>query len=125
MSLRNDRVQFTLASCQLIVWINEANWSFGKVECFEAEGFVYLERHVKVGVDKVVARDNVHKSDSRHYQGLAKDLCIFINGEYITAGDHPIWKLIDKKAQEINPKLSLGIEFHDANHLSWAEGDQK
>ncbi len=125
MSLKDDRVLFTIHSCQLILWINQAPWSYGKVECFEAEGFVYSQRQVKDGINRFVAKDAVHIPTSRHYQGLAKDLCIFINGDYITDGAHPIWKEIDTKAQEIHPKLSLGVEFHDANHLSWAEGDQK
>lgn len=125
MSLKDDRVLFTIHSCQLILWINQTQWAYGKVECFEGEGFIAFKRAVKDGVHRMIVTDAVHIPTSRHYQGLAKDLCVFIDGEYITDGNHPIWRDIDKKAQEIHRSLSLGVEFHDANHLSWAEGDQK
>jgi hypothetical protein len=126
MSLRADRTTFTTLKSKLIIWINE-ELTYGdmKVTCFEAEGFVYLQRHVKVGTENVIARDAVHIPNGRHYEGLAVDLCVFVGDTYITSGDHPIWKVIDAKALSLHPKLSLGLEFHDANHLSWAEGDQK
>ena len=125
MSLRERRVQFSVLSARLLLWINEKeDWSYGKVECAFDEGPIHQQRHVKVGVSRTIAMDAVHIPTSRHYEGLAFDLLVYINGVYITSGDHPIWSDIDKQAQLLHPKLSLGKEFHDANHLSWAEGDQ-
>ena len=125
MTLREERVLFTTLKCRLILWINEReDWSYGKVECAEDEGMVHSQRMVKIGTEKAIALDVTHNPKGMHPQGKAVDLLIYINGDYIRSGDHPIWKEIDQKAQELHPKLSLGLEFHDANHLSFGEGDQ-
>jgi hypothetical protein len=68
------------------------------------------------------ADDGVHKRGSRHHEGLAVDLLVYIDGGYVADGRHAIWRDLDALARTVDPRLSFGIEFHDANHLSWEEG---
>jgi uncharacterized protein (DUF952 family) len=125
MTPREKRVLFTSLKCQLLSWIGSigTHWPFdGKVQVAEAEGFVYRERHVKIGMEHVVATDAVHIPTSRHYDGLAVDLLIYIDGEYVSSGDHPIWNVIDAQARKLHPDFHTGLAWGDANHLTFEEG---
>lgn len=123
MSLREDRCLFTTLVAELLVKVKDRQWSYGKVEVAVDEWTIHTPRRVRLeGVLHKNAEDAVHKKDSRHHRGLALDLLVFINGEYISNGDHPIWQDLDKMAKELDPRFSFGIEFRDANHLSWMEG---
>lgn len=123
MTLRERRCAFTAATALLLRQIAERAWSYGRVEIAMDEGTVKSPRKVRYENGMVgFAADGVHKRGSRHHEGLALDLLVYIDGNYISDGSHPIWRDIDAMARAISPRLSLGIEFHDANHLSWDEG---
>jgi len=117
---RQQRCYFTELTCDLVAWIAGKEWPW-KVEVAIDEWTIHNPRLVKVGTQKVLAEDRVHHPGGQHPRGLAVDLLIYIDGEYITDGTHPIWKYIDERAREMDPHFGLGIHFNDANHLSYNE----
>lgn len=122
MTLREKRCAFTAATVRLLASVLTIKWSYGKVEAAFDEGTVKSPRRVRAQDGSTSMMDDaVHKRGSRHHDGLALDLLLYINGGYVADGSHPIWREIDAMARAIDPKLSLGIEFHDANHLSYDE----
>lgn len=124
MTLRERRCAFTHAVIRLLYEARRREWSYGDVEFAFDEGTVKNPRKIRVPAGFTTeAEDAVHRRGSRHYEGLALDLLVYINGVYVTSSEHPIWREMDAMARAIDPRLSFGIEFHDANHLSWEEGD--
>lgn len=63
-------------------------------------------------------RDGGHMHRSLHYVKLAQDLNLFVNGEYITDGDHPAYKEIGTFWESLHPLARWGGRFGDANHFS-------
>lgn len=124
------RVEFTLLKTDLLSWIlaqSVLDWrqKYGVVQITEDEGRVITPRKVWIAGFKVKRPDAEHKTDSFHHRGCAVDLIIYLNGDYLTDGDHPIWKEIDQKARSMHPKFGLGISFKDSNHLSYGESEGK
>ena len=58
-------------------------------------------------------------SKSVHKLRLAVDLNLFVNGEYITDGDHPVYKEIGELWEGMNENARWGGRFNDANHFSF------
>jgi len=122
MTFREHRCLFTALVARLLVAINERQWSHGLVQVACDEWTVHSPRKTRLADGSVVqARDGVHKTGSRHHDGLAVDLLVYVNGKYVADGGHPIWREIDEMARGLDSRLSLGIEFRDSNHLSWME----
>ena len=71
---------------------------------------------------QVLATDGVHKSGSRHHDGLAADLLLYIGGQYVSDGDHPAWRIIAAKWESLSPHAVSGRRFNDGNHVSIFEG---
>lgn len=123
MTLRERRCAFTAATARLLVAVLSRDWPHGRVEVAFDEGTIKSPRKIRHDNGTVgFAADAVHKRGSRHHEGLALDLLVYIDGNYVSDGSHPIWVEIDAMARAIDERLSLGIEFHDSNHLSWEEG---
>lgn len=126
MSLREDRIEFTRLVVEIIIWINDI-YSInnphinGKVEVAIDEWTVKNPRLVKIDGENRIAIDKVHNPRGQHPNGLAVDLLIYINDEYVSDGNHPIWKIIDDRCRSIRSDFGLGIRFHDSNHLSLGE----
>jgi hypothetical protein len=61
---------------------------------------------------------------SLHYEALAQDLNLFINGEWITDGDDEVWKMIGEKWESMHPLARWGGRFPevDSNHFSFSHG---
>jgi hypothetical protein len=59
-----------------------------------------------------------HMKNSLHYVRLAQDLNLFVDGEYISDGDHPAWKEIGEFWEGLHPLCAWGGRFRDANHFS-------
>lgn len=118
---------FTALKARLIVFINERAWSYGHVEVAEDEGTVHSPRLMwspdrQPGASiKLYLRDAVHAEGSFHHLGLATDLLVYIDGQYIADGNHPIYRDIDVMARPLAPGFGLGISFGDSNHLSLGE----
>jgi len=123
VSLRERRCAYTAAVVRLLARVLDHPWPYGRVEIAFDEGTIKSPRRVRFQSGTTgFADDAVHKRGSRHYDGLALDLLVYIDGVYLSDGGHPIWRDMDVMAREVDPRLSFGIEFHDSNHLSYDEG---
>lgn len=123
MTLRDLRILFTRLVSELLVQINTRSWAYGKVEIALDEWTVHSDR---VYIDKETGErrrgtDRVHHPRGFHPKGLAVDVLIFIDGSYLTVGNHPIWKELDEMAHKLHKDLNFGNEFNDSNHLSLGE----
>lgn len=123
MTLREKRVLFTSLVVRLLDLISQRTWSYGTVEVAVDEWTVHSAR---IYIDhetgeRRLGTDRVHNPKGLHPSGLALDLLVYINGMYITDGNHPIWKELDKMAHQLDDQLNFGNEFHDSNHLSYGE----
>lgn len=60
-----------------------------------------------------------HMADSLHYEKLAQDLNLFVEGHYVTSG-HPVWDEIGACWKGMHPLARWGGDFHarDYNHFS-------
>lgn len=123
MSLRTDRVRFTSYLAKLLVWISAQDWSYGHVEVALDEAAVHSPRLVRYQGRKVIAEDAVHKKDGFHPRGLAADILIYINGDYLEDGGHQIWKEIDDYCRTLDHAFGLGLSFNDSNHVSLGEAN--
>jgi hypothetical protein len=61
-----------------------------------------------------------HMAGSLHYVKLAQDLNLFVDGHYITDGDHPQWQELGKFWEGLDDRCRWGGRFSDANHVSIA-----
>lgn len=67
---------------------------------------------------KLQFRDAVHMEGSLHYSRLAQDLNLFVGGEWITDGGHPVWTEIGVWWEAQHSLARWGGRWGDANHLS-------
>ena len=123
MTPRELRVLFTSLVCQLVTQVNQKQWTYGKVEIAFDEWTVHSKR---IYIDSETGErrtgiDRVHHPKGFHPRGLAVDVLVYINGVYVSQGDHPIWRDLDTMAHALDDKLNFGNEFNDANHLSYGE----
>lgn len=121
MSLRQDRCTFTRHLATLITWINVSHKKDGWEVAID-EATVHSPRAARRGTERLTVEDAVHKRDSFHHKGLATDLNLYIHGNYVADGDHPAWKEIAHKWKSLDSKCTAGIDFGDANHVSYGEG---
>lgn len=123
MTPREQRVLFTRLATELIVAANTRPWEYGKVEVAVDEWTVHSKRlyiDLETG-ERRLGIDRVHHPKGFHPRGLAVDLLVYINGEYISDGSHPIWRDLDAMAHAYHAELNFGNEFNDSNHLSLGE----
>ena len=120
MTLREQRVAFTRKLAILIQWINsKPGW-----EVAIDEATVHTPRAARRGVERLSVEDAVHKRNSFHHKGLAADLNLYIEGVYISDGAHPAWREIADEWKSYDPMCTAGIDWNDANHVSFGEGKQ-
>jgi hypothetical protein len=124
MSLREARVQFTKALCQLILWCFEQG-----LEIAQDESRVTFRRKVRSKDGKVFfADDAAHMADSLHYLGLASDVNLYIGSNWISDGGHVAWKRIGEHWEQMGKDLGLPLTWGgrfkavDSNHFSLAFG---
>ncbi len=120
MTLRERRCYFTALLAKVVEYVN----AIPGFQIALDEGMVSSPRAVKLSTadkEKTIAYDAVHIPASFHHNGLACDLLLYRNGDYIADGGDPIWAQIDKFCRSLDPWFGLGISFHDANHLSYGE----
>jgi hypothetical protein len=119
MSLREQRVLFTRELAGLIRWLGleHPEW-----EVALDEATVKSPRKVRMGKVLQTADDAVHKPSSFHHRGLAADLLLYIDGQYVKDGDHPAWKAIAERWEAQHPLCTSGRRWQDANHVSLGEG---
>ena len=118
MTLRQKRVLFSKLLAELVIWINgHKGW-----EVAFDEVAVHSPRAARQGTARIVVDDAVHKRGSFHHQGLAADLLLYIDGEYIADGGHAAWQQIATRWQSMHSLATSGISWNDANHVSLGEG---
>jgi len=123
MTYREKRVLFSTLLAQLVIWINKDVSGDGEVwEVTIDECMIHTPRWVRIGLERVMATDSVHLRKSHHYQGLAADLNLYVNGEYIRDGDHLAWKTIIAHWKSMHKLCTNGAGWNDANHFSLGEG---
>jgi hypothetical protein len=122
VNLREKRCYFTALVAKVIEWINSTPSM--RVACDEFT--VKTPRAVRMENGAIgVFRDAVHGSRgskySFHNEGLAVDLLIYRNGDYISDGGDGFWLELDNFCRHLDPLFGLGMDWHDANHLSYGE----
>lgn len=126
MTLREQRVKFTNLVVRLLAQVSSSQElidKYGEVEIAIDEWTVHSKR---IYIDdqtgeRRTGTDRIHHPKGFHPRGLAVDVLLYINGTYITDGNHQIWRDMDKMAHALDPGLNFGDEFHDSNHLSLGE----
>lgn len=68
----------------------------------------------------VKVKDLVHLSEGAHYMGTGADWQLFVDGEWISATDHPAWQQAGAKWRAMDPLCRWGGDFTkpDGNHIS-------
>lgn len=122
MTLREERVLFSTLVVDLLLWIREFHT---EAEIALDEGRVQSPRQVRISGLKRLADDAAHRVGSRHHDGCAQDLLLYINGEYITDGGHEVWQDIGARWETLHERAAWGGRFEsvDANHVSLASDD--
>lgn len=106
MTLKEKQILFAKLIAEFISWI------FG-------EGY-----SVTLG-DGNVSTKTGHMKNSLHYIRLAQDLNLFVDGKYISKGDHPVYKKLGEKWESMHELCTWGGRFQDANHFSITHGGRK
>jgi len=78
-------------------------------------------RAVLLGTETVVrVEDRVHMAGGAHYLGTGADWQLFVDGTWISDGDHPAWVACGEKWESLHPLARRGGRFKksDANHCS-------
>ena len=98
ITLRDARSRFTRLTAEFVHWFYQQDWSqYGsKIQLAFDEGKVANPRPFKSGGLHYIGEDRVHNSRGNHPDGLAIDLVIWIDGEYVSSGSHPIWPILDR-----------------------------
>lgn len=68
---------------------------------------------------------SLHRRDGGHFNRLAQDLVLDVNGRYITDGSHPAWLLLGEHWEKMHPLCRWGGRWGDANHFSLEHGGVK
>lgn len=118
MTLRQQRVFFTSQLVELLLWIRVTHPDW---EVALDEGRVISPRLIRSSEGLVTLPDGVHRRGSRHHDGCAQDILLYINGEYVRDGARVEWREIGEKA--ITLGLSWGGAWGDANHVSLKSAD--
>lgn len=124
MSLRNLQSEFVRAFGRLIGFVYAKGW-----ELTLGEGFILQRgpdgkgrkaKHLVTGLTLKV-KDAVHMEDGQHYKALAVDLNLFINGVWISSGDHPAWRELGDFWKGLHVDARWGGDFDsvDVNHFSF------
>lgn len=119
MTLRERQSLFCKLLGQLITWVYEQGW-----ELTLADGSIDTPRKFRDHETHVTfeAEDAQHKRGGLHYQRLAQDLNLFVGGEFISDGGHPVWAAIGTHWESLHELCRWGGRFADSNHFSVEHG---
>lgn len=120
MTLRERRVKFSRLISELVLWVNsQPGW-----ECCYDEGTIHSPRVIWVDGKKIQGADAVHKLNSFHHDGLAFDINFYVDGQYISDGNHPAYRRVGTYWKTLDPQCTWGFDFPnvDTNHFSLGEG---
>jgi len=109
MSLSKLQREFTLCVSQLINYAYARGWEL-------TFGDAYRDPRVHgVWGQKIT----YSAAKSQHKNRLAVDFNLFVDGEYISDGDHPAYRALGKEWKAMHNKAAWGGDFNDANHFSF------
>lgn len=120
MTLRQQRVAFTRLLVDLLVWIRQKHPAW---EIALDEGRVISPRLVRTAEGLSTLPDGVHRNGSRHHEGCAQDLLLYIDGTYIRDGARVEWQEIGAQWESMHPEARWGGRWGDANHVSLRAAD--
>jgi hypothetical protein len=129
-TLRQQQSAFAQAFGQLIGFVCSKGWELtfgdGCITPLGPDGKGRKARLVSNG-QLVKVEDVVHMRGGQHYRGLAQDVNLFIDGQWISDGGHPAWRTIGEFWVSLDPDARWGGYFDDvdANHLSFAFGGKQ
>lgn len=83
----------------------------------------YVQKH-RPSTNKVWFMDAMHMPESLHYQRLAIDLNLFVEGSFVTSSESLAWKDLGEFWEKLDPLCAWGGRFSDGNHLSVRFGDK-
>lgn len=107
-SLRSKRCLFTKLLAELIIWVDtHPGWEFAFGEGLVAQTDAADGDY-----------DGPHKKGGAHYTGLGHDMVLYIDGVWISKGEHPAWTAIGEKWESMNELCRWGGRFQDSNHFS-------
>lgn len=120
MTLREERVLFTKLLRELLDYVEEFH---PEAEIALDEGRVKSPRHMWLNGRRTEMPDGIHRYGSRHHDGCAQDILVYVNGRYIESGDHPVYQDMGHYWETLHDRCAWGGRFRDANHFSLASED--
>jgi hypothetical protein len=130
MTLGEKQELFAELQAEWVLWVTaHKGWKLregeGRILILGADGKTGRRARI-VGTDKIVfVQDLVHLPNGAHPNGLGKDWQLFVDGEYITSGDHPVWQEIGPRWESMNTLCRWGGRFRDGNHISLEHGGMR
>lgn len=121
-TLREDRVLFTRLLRELLDYVEEFH---PEAEIALDEGRVKSPRLTRLNGGKVELEDGVHRLGSRHHDGCAQDILVYVAGRYIADGDHPVYRDMGAHWETLHSRCAWGGRFFDANHFSLASEPER
>ena len=114
MSLSKTQQEFTVCVAQLINYATAIG-----VQLTFGDAYRDPRVHGEFG-----AKKSYSASKSVHKKRLAVDLNLFVNGDYITNGDHSKYVMLGEEWEKMHPLARWGGRFKgksagDANHFSF------
>lgn len=109
MSLRKKQSRFAVCLGKLIAFATEKGWEVTMGDAYR-DPRVHGEHGTKKGYGS---------SRSMHKLRLAADLNLFVDGQYITSGDHPVYQELGAYWKTLDEDARWGGDFDDANHFSF------
>jgi hypothetical protein len=111
VTLREKQSEFLYCLARLIVWVYDQRWELTLSEGYVGDTDAADGDH-----------DGPHRKGGAHYNRLAVDLNLFVDGKWIKNSDHPAWAAIGRKWESMSSDARWGGRFKptpDANHLSY------
>lgn len=120
MTLRQERVLFTRLITELLTW---ARQTYPRWEIAFDEVTVHSPRAAHTEHGRMMVKDAVHRSGSRHHNGCAADLLLYIDGVWISEGGRLEWRVLGEQWESMHERAAWGGRFGDAGHFSLAAED--
>lgn len=111
MSLRKKQSEFVKCVTALLVYGDAKGYEF-------TFGDAYRDPRVHGEVGVKLPKSYSHPS-SVHKSRLAIDLNLFVDGAYISDGNHPAYQDLGAHWKTLHPMARWGGDFRDANHFSF------
>jgi len=119
MRLRAKQSLFVHCLADLLTYAHLGGWEFtlGEAHVINPRK-IWDEARVGEPIRVVRLTDAEHMNGSLHYQRLAIDLNLFVDGKYIRSGRHPAYVQLGTYWESLHPLCRWGGRFNDANHFS-------